>query len=128
MFVNTYGVEFDAVVKTMQLYIDGCKQGNSQVMRPAFHEHAGFFGYAGPELAIGTAFLFDWVDKNGPSPHIRPRFVSVDILESIAAVHLEVDGWSGSLAGPAVCMSDIFTLLKTPDGWRIIQKAFHWHS
>jgi hypothetical protein len=77
-------------------------------MRPAFHEHAGFFGYAGPELAIGTAFLFDWVDKNGPSPHIRPRFVSVDILESIAAVHLEVDGWSGSLAGPAVCMSDIF--------------------
>ena len=88
MFVNTYGVQFDAVVKTMQLYIDGCKQGNSRVMRPAFHEHAGFFGYDGPELAIGTAFLFDWVDKNGPSPHIRPRFVSVDILESIAAVHL----------------------------------------
>jgi len=128
MLLTTYGTEYDAVVKTMHLYIEGCKQGNSRVMRPAFHENAGFFGYAGPDLAIGTSFLFDWVDKNGPSPHIRPRFVSVDILETIAAVRLEVDGWSGSLAGPSVCISDIFTLLKTPDGWRIIQKAFHWHS
>jgi hypothetical protein len=128
MLLSTYGTEFDAVVETMQLYIDGCKQGDSRVVRPAFHEAAGFFGYAGPELAVGTSFLFDWIDKNGPSPHIRPRFVSVDILESIAAVRLEVDGWSGSLAGPSVCMSDISTLLKTPNGWRIIQKAFHWRS
>jgi hypothetical protein len=52
----------------------------------------------------------------------------VDIVESIAAVRLEVDGWSGTLAGPEVCMSDVFTLLKTPEGWRIIQKAFHWRS
>jgi len=128
MLLSTYGTEFDAVVETMQLYIEGCKQGDSRVMHPAFHEAASFFGYAGPELAVGTSFLFDWIDKNGPSPHIRPRFVSVDILESIAAVRLEVDGWSGSLAGPSVCMSDIFTLLKTPNGWRIIQKAFHWRS
>ena len=128
MSSTTYGTEYDAVVKTMQLYIDGCKQGASRVMRPAFHENAGFFGYAGGELAAGTSFLFDWIDQNGPSPHIRPRFVSVDILESIAAVRLEVDGWSGGLAGPTVRMSDIFTLLKTPNGWRIIQKAFHWHS
>jgi hypothetical protein len=25
-------------------------------------------------------------------------------------------------------MSDLFTLLKMPDGWKIIQKAFHWHA
>jgi Putative lumazine-binding len=46
----------------------------------------------------------------------------------IAAVRLEVDGWSGALAGPDVRMSDIFTLLKTDTGWKIIQKAFHWRS
>lgn len=103
----------------MQMYIEGCKQGKSGLMRPAFHANAGFFGYAGRELALGTPFLFEWVDKNGPCPNIRARFVSVDILESIAAVRLEVDGWSGALAGPDVCMSDIFTLLKTPEGWTI---------
>jgi hypothetical protein len=128
MSSSAYGVEYDGVVNTMQLYIEGCKQGQSRLMRPAFHPDAGFFGYAGRDLAVGLSFLFEWIDKNGPSPQIRPRFVSVDIVESIAAVRLDVDGWSGTLAGPDVCMSDIFTLLKTPGGWRIIQKAFHWRS
>jgi hypothetical protein len=127
MSAVTYGTEYDAVITTMQLYIEGCKQGSSGVMRPAFHERAGFLGYAGGQLAAGTSFLFDWIDQNGPSPHIRARFVSVEVLESIAAVRLEMDGWSGSLAGRTVRMSDIFTLLKTPSGWRIIHKAFHWH-
>lgn len=127
MNATAYGSAYDAVVKTMQLYLEGCRRGDSAVMRPAFHQEASFFGYAGADLATGLPFLFGWVDKNGPSPEIRPRFMSVDIVGSIAAVRLEVDGWSGSLAGPDVCMSDIFTLLHTSDGWKIIQKAFHWH-
>jgi hypothetical protein len=97
-------------------------------MRPAFHADASFFGYAGGQLAVGPAFLFVWIDKNGPAPKIEPRIVSVDILDSIAMVRLEVGGWSGKLAGSDVRMSDLFTLLKTPSGWRIIQKAFHWHA
>jgi hypothetical protein len=79
-------------------------------------------------LAEGSRFLFEWIDKNGPAPDIQPRFVSVDIVESVAVIRLEVDGWSGTQVGSGVRMSDLFTLLKTPEGWRIIQKAFHWHS
>jgi hypothetical protein len=118
----------DEILKTLQLYIDGSKQGNSEVMRPAFHPQASFFGYAGDQLAIGTQFLFDWIDRNGPAPYIESRVVSVDVLESIAVVRLEVANWSGTLAGSGVRMSDLFTLLRMPDGWKIIQKAFHWHS
>ena len=125
---NEYLTDYDAIVKTMQLYIDGSKQGKSEVMRPAFHPDASFFGYAGEQLASGTQFLFDWIDKNGPADKIQPRMVSVDILKSIAVVRLDVGGWSGKLAGSDVYMSDLFTLLKTPSGWKIIQKAFHWHS
>jgi len=120
--------EYDAIVSTIQHYIDGSKQGKSALMRPAFHKDASFFGYAGDQLAAGTQFLFDWIDKNGPAPKIEPRFVSVDIADSIAVVRLEVAGWSGKLAGSDVRMSDVFTLLKTPEGWKIIQKAFHWHA
>ena len=125
---NEYLNDYDQIVKTMQVYIDGSKQGKSALMRPAFHPDASFFGYAGDQLAVGTPFLFDWIDKNGPADKIEPRVVSVDILESIAVVRLDVDGWSGNLAGSGVYMSDLFTLLKTPSGWKIIQKAFHWHS
>ncbi len=125
---NDYLTDFDQIVSTMQMYIDGSKQGKSELMRPAFHPDASFFGYAGDQLAIGTPFLYDWVDKNGPADKIEPRMVSVDILETIAVVRLDVAGWSGKLAGSGVYMSDLFTLLKTPSGWKIIQKAFHWHS
>jgi len=125
---NEYLADYDAIVKTMQMYIDGSRRGKSGLMRPAFHPDASFFGYAGEQLATGTKFLFDWIDKNGPAPKIEPRIVSVDILDSIAFVRLEVAGWSGNLAGLGVRMSDLFTLLKMPDGWKIIQKAFHWHA
>lgn len=78
----------------MQMYIDGSRQGKSELMRPAFHTDASFFGYAGEQLAVGTKFLFDWIDKNGPAPKIEPRVVSVDILDSIAVVRLNSEKWS----------------------------------
>jgi len=125
---SEYLTEYDGIVKTIQLYLEGSRQGKSELMRPAFHPDASFFGYAGGRLATGTPFLFDWIDGNGSAPQIEPRVVSVDILDSIAVVRLEVAGWSGKLAGANVRMSDLFTLLKTPGGWKIIQKAFHWHA
>jgi hypothetical protein len=128
MTKSEYLIEYDKIVQAIQMYIDGSRQGKSEMMRPAFHSGASFFGYAGDQLATGIQFLFDWIDKNGPAPNIEPRIVSVDILESIAVVRLEVADWSGNLAGSGVRMSDLFTLLKTPGGWKIIQKAFHWHA
>jgi hypothetical protein len=128
MTTSEYLTEYDGIARAIQVYIDGSKQGKSELVRAAFHPDASFFGYAGEQLAIGTEFLFDWIDKNGPAPGIEPRVACVDILESIAVVRLEVGGWSGNLAGSGVQMSDLFTLLKMPDGWKIIQKAFHWHS
>lgn len=118
----------DEILKTLQLYLEGGKQGKSELMRPAFHPDASFFGYAGDQLVVGTDFLFNWIDQNGPAPDIQPRVVSVDIMDSIAVVRIEVSNWSGKLAGSGVRMSDIFTFLRMPEGWKIIQKAFHWHS
>ncbi len=125
---TSISTEYDRIVNTLQLYIEGSKQGKSALMRPAFHPQASFFGYVGETLAVGSEFLFDWIDKNGPAPAIEPRVVSVDILDSIAVVRLEVAGWSGALVGKDAHMSDLFTLLKMPEGWRIIQKSFHWHA
>ena len=128
MTKDNYPKEYDAIVGTMQKYIDGCRQGRSDIMRPAFHPDASFFGYVGNQLASGTRFLFDWIDRNGPAQRIEPRFVSVDILDSIAVVRLDIGGWSGALIEAGVRMSDLFTLLRMPDGWKIIQKAFHWEA
>ena len=68
MIKSEYLTEYDRIVKTMQMYVDGSKQGKSELMRPAFHPEAPFFGYAGEQLAVGTKFLFDWIDQNGTEP------------------------------------------------------------
>ena len=43
---HEYLTEYDGIVKAMQLYLDGSKQGRSELMRPAFHPDASFVGYA----------------------------------------------------------------------------------
>ena len=124
-----YATEYDAIAKTMQHYIEGGRAGKSELMRPAFHPDATIVGYAGGTLLTGPIQqLFDWIDGNGPAPSIESRFAGADILETVAVVRLEVEHWSGKLAGSDVHMSDLFTLLKTGEGWKISQKTFHWHS
>ena len=127
--MQDYLTEYDAIKATMQQYTDGARAGKSQLMGPAFHPDATFVGYYRGTLFTGSAQqLFDWIDANGPAPAIEARFGSIEILESIAVVRLEVGKWSGKLAGSDVHMSDVFTLVKTPEGWKISQKTFHWHS
>ena len=121
--------EYDAIVKTMQHYIDGSQAGNSKLMRPGFHSEATLVGYVGGNLLFGPIQqLFEWIDANGPAPDIEPSFASIEILETIAVVRLEIRQWSGKLAGSGVHMSDLFNLIKTEEGWKISQKIFHWHS
>src|SRR5437899_774121 len=45
-----------------------------------------------------------WINENGPAPKIEPRFARIEIFETIAIVHLEVQGWSGKLARLTGCV------------------------
>ena len=56
------------------------------------------------------------------------RFARIEIIESIAVVHLEVQRWSGKLAGAYSRASDVFTLLKWNGDWKVTHKLFHWHE
>lgn len=124
----TYISQYDEIVETTKGYVDGVKEGKSELMRPIFHPSATFFGhYPGGVMNGSIQDLYNWVDRNGPAPDIRYRFAGIEILGKIASVHLELDGLSGAIAGQGVSMSDIFTLMATDNGWTVVQKAFHWH-
>ncbi|WP_018616470.1 nuclear transport factor 2 family protein [Segetibacter koreensis] len=126
---DNYLADYDAIINTMQYYIEGSKAGKSELMRPGFHSEASLVGYAMGNFLFGPVqILFDWIDGNGPAPDIEPNFASIEILETIAVVRLEVKNWSGKIAGSGVNMSDIFNLVKTEEGWKISQKMFHWHA
>ena len=114
--------DYDAITNTVQTYIDGGKSGRGADMKAAFHPDATIFGYVGNDLFAGPIQqLFDWNDQNGPATELQGRIASIDIFDTVAAVRLELDNWTGHR------FTDLFTLLKVDGEWKIINKVFHLH-
>ena len=114
--------EYEAIAKTVQPYINGAKSGRGANMQPAFHQDATIFGYADGDLFAGPIQkLFDYVDHDAPATGLQARFVSIDIIDTIAAVRLELDNWNGHR------YTDLLTLLKVGGAWKIMNKVFHQH-
>ncbi len=115
--------EHDSIAKTVQHYIDGAKSGSGDDMKPAFHKDATIFGYAGADLFAGPIQrLFDWSDANGPAAELQARIASIDVVDTVATVRLELNNWGGAR------YTDMFTLLKFEGEWQIMSKVFHLHS
>ena len=114
--------EHDVIAEVVQRYIDGARSGRGDDMKPAFHEDATIFGYVGPNLFAGPIQkLFDWNDENGPATGLQARLASIDLIDTVATVRLEIDNWTGHR------FTDLFTLLKVDGEWKIMNKVFHLH-
>ena len=115
--------EYDAIARTVQIYIDSGKSGKGAEMKAAFHPEATIFGYVGTELFAGPIQqLFDWNDQNGPATELQGRITSIDLAGTVATVRLELDNWTGHR------FTDFFTLLKVDGRWKIMNKVFYLHS
>ncbi len=114
--------EYDVIAKLVQRYIDGAKSGRGDDMKPAFHKDATIFGYFGTDLLAGRIQqLFAWNDENGPATGLQARIASIDLIDTVATVRLELDNWTGHR------FTDLFTLLKADGEWKITSKVFHLH-
>ena len=115
--------EHDEIAKVVQHYIDGAKSGKGNDMKPAFHDDATIFGYVGADLFAGPIQkLFDWNDENGAATELKSRIASIDLVDTVATVRLELDNWTGSR------FTNLFTLLKLDGEWKIMNKVFHLHA
>ncbi len=115
--------EHDSIAKTVQHYIDGAKSGKGDDMKPAFHKDATIFGYAGADLFAGPIQrLFDWSDESGPAAELEARIASIDVVDTVATLRLELNNLAGSR------YTDLFTLLKVDGEWKIMNKVFHLHA
>ena len=118
----TVASEHDVIAEVVQRYIDGAKSGRGDDMKPAFHKDATIFGYVGADLFAGPIQkLFDWNDENGPATGFQARLASIDLIDTVATVRLELDNWTGSR------FTDLVTLLKVDGEWKIMNKVFHLH-
>lgn len=115
--------EYDAIVATLQHYIEGGRLGSSAEMKKAFHADATIFGYLGADFIGGPIQgLYDWVDQNAPASGLQVRIVSVSVERTVASVRLEIDDWGGHR------FTDMFTMLKVEGEWKVINKVFHLHA
>ncbi len=114
--------EHDLIIEAVQPYIEGARSGTGDDMKPAFHKDATVFGYVGGELFAGPIqHLFDWHDANGPAVDLQARIASIDLVDTVATLRLELDKWTGHR------FTDLFTLLKVDGEWKIMNKVFHLH-
>lgn len=114
--------EYDAILATVQHYINGAKSGSSDEMKLAFHDQATIFGYVGPDLFAGPIQgLYEWHNSNGAAPGVEIRLGSVDVNGTAATVRLEIDNWTGHR------FTDFFTMLKVDGQWKIMCKVFYLH-
>ena len=112
--------DYDAIAGAVQHYIDGAKSGKGDVMKLAFHEDATIFGHHGGGLMAGPIkLLLDHVEESGPVPELQAKIASIDVVDTVAMVRLELDKWAGDR------FTDFFTVLKSDGEWKITNKVFH---
>ena len=120
--ITTNVNDYDAIAKVVKHYINGAKSGKGDDMKPAFHKDATVFGYVGPNLFAGPIQqLFAWNDQNGPATGLQVQIASIDLIDTVATVRLELNNWTGYR------FTDLFTLLKVDGEWKIMNKVFHLH-
>ena len=102
--------DYEEIRRVVQMYVDGCAQGDGDLMKPAFAESATI-----NEVPIQT--LFDDVTEAGPTDSVG-RIDVLEVIGNIAVVRVILTSYHG---GDYV---DYHTLLKGEDGWKIMAKVF----
>jgi len=116
----------EAVLATMQRYIDGTNDADVTLLRSAFHANAVMTGWMGGHLMEGTPEPFFQHVANTPAPAKQTgapysgRITEVRVLGNTATATLIEDNLYG------VDFVDFFHLSRGRDGqWLIVSKLFH---
>ena len=110
--------DYDAIVRVVQLYIDGF-QGDVGKFKEAFHEDAWIF-FTDAAGVPDKHLISDWFEGwTASKQHIVGRFISVTQAGDAANVLL---GWDSPL-GPSYSWVDFHCLLRVNGVWKITNKT-----
>ncbi|MCY1254209.1 putative lumazine-binding protein [compost metagenome] len=115
--------EYEAIKRTLGLYLEGGRQGKSAIMRPAFHANAVMYGGAGESMQGGPIkALFEYIDGHLPATGLNAYITKIEVQNQVAFARIESDNWNGAR------FSDMFLLLKDDGNWKILTKIFHQYG
>lgn len=112
-----------AIEATVTRYFRGMKEADVDLLKSAFHEHAGLFGPFGAEIiAAPISTFFEWVAENlEPGASGEDHELEIDSIDSIGPVALVRCRELGFMGHDS---AEIFTLLRTDAGWKITNKSW----
>ena len=120
----TYVQEYQAISDVLNKYIEGCKQAQSSIMKPAFSQQATMYSVGADGKLAGGAIpiLFDGIDKDfHPSPDAQAAIVRIEIVGTAASARIDANDVSG------ISFTDFFHLLKVEGKWTVVSKVFQAH-
>jgi hypothetical protein len=114
--------EQEAVSKAVNDYIHGYLEQDAPRLRRAFHADSKLMAVEdGAVDAAATAAWFDRIEKKrgeGGGPlAARHQLLGIDLTDSAAVAKVRLDFGSH-------VFTDYLSLLKTSDGWRIVNKVY----
>lgn len=112
--------DYEAVINVVSKYTQACKEGKSDIMKPAFTENALMYGYLNGQLFNGSIeALYGAVDQFGAAPEAQTRIDVLSIEGTAATVRVVLENWHG------IAFTDFHSLVKIDGEWKIIAKVFH---
>lgn len=103
--------------KSLDLYVNAAIEGNSQIARPAFVDGATITHVENDTIiCLPIKALFEYYDQTGKHP-ASYEIEDCNVAGDVAMVRIE------SKFGDAE-FSDIFTLAKEGNDWKIVSKIF----
>lgn len=114
---------YEAIVATLQHYIDGARTGDGALMRLAFADTLKITGtYNGKAVEWTFSEFCDIVQKGGPAVDLEARIVGIEYVRNAVMARLEALNWRGTR------YTDFFVLTEQDGAWRIRSKVFFAHS
>ena len=112
--------DYEAVLAAISKYTEACKEGKSDIMKPAFTDNALMYGYLNGEYYhCSIEALYGAVDSFGPAPDTLARVDVLSIEGTAAVVRVTLENWHG------LSFTDFHSLIKEDGQWKILAKVFH---
>ena len=116
---------FDEVRELLQLYFDGLYASDAGLLERVFHPGAVYAtATSDPVVRLDMATYLPMVAQR-PSPQSLGQ-VRADEIVSIAFAGPNTAAAVVRCAIAPRRFTDFLSLIRTPDGWRIIAKVFHY--
>lgn len=116
--------DYDAVLKVVQGYVDGLREGSVEQLKKTFYKDAVMYGHLGGVLSEGSINnLYTYIEQFGAAPEIKAHLSLLHKTPTTAIVRVEMEKDAANED-----FTDYHSLIKINNEWKVVAKLFHLYN